>query len=417
MAVLIDSYSESNQNSYFYLNTSGYSQIGQSFTGNGILLTSCEFYLSESDVLSGTAVARVYAHSGTFGVDSVPTGAPLATSAPFDISTLTGSFQLIPFTFPENILLENGTKYVLAIECVESLTANYILVGSDDDAPTHGGNASLYDAFSETWSSDPADVCFYIYGEFPNTTYAKSNIVVTNLNNNSAKANIVPITQNNSTKADILATGNKNNSVKSSLLLAGTRDNYVAGNIQLSSAATVPDNVKNITIGSPTQPGVTTLYDNNSETFADFMGIVSTTTFQFGYVEVSSQQDTTSGTTVDVTNMSLTFTLDREANVLYFATVSGMNLSVSGAIVLMYLSPTPGTQIGPAMMIPGSLNYVAGSPHDHNVIYANTSSVAFIRQTPAGTNTVKLVYNSSVGGTTARLTTNPRALGYIVLGK
>ena len=72
MAILIDSYSESNQDEWFYLDNGGtmYSKIiaGQSFA-NSIsgTLDSCKFYLISLGNPSGNVVAKLYAHTGTYG--------------------------------------------------------------------------------------------------------------------------------------------------------------------------------------------------------------------------------------------------------------------------------------------------------------------------------------------------------------
>src|SRR5688572_28958602 len=98
MAV-IDSYSEANRDGSTAIHGGGVEGMSQSFTGNGGTLGSVRLQLNKTGSPTGTAVVKVYAHSGTFGTDSVPTGAALATSDTFDVATLTGDLELITFMF------------------------------------------------------------------------------------------------------------------------------------------------------------------------------------------------------------------------------------------------------------------------------------------------------------------------------
>jgi len=70
-----------------------YTKMGQAFTpsssGN---LTSAQFYFYNDGLLTGTAVARLFAISGTYGTDAKPTGSALATSDNFDVSTIFPTF-------------------------------------------------------------------------------------------------------------------------------------------------------------------------------------------------------------------------------------------------------------------------------------------------------------------------------------
>ena len=168
MAILIDSYSESNQSSVIVVSAGEFSAVGQSFTGDGNVLDSAKFYLSKNGTPTGNAYVKIYAetHSTAFGTDSLPTGAVLATSDAFDVSTLTSSLQLSTFTFSgaEKIRLTNGVKYVVVFEYTAGNPyADNISVGEDGSSPTHSGNMSYYGG---SWSYDTGiDVCFYVYGE------------------------------------------------------------------------------------------------------------------------------------------------------------------------------------------------------------------------------------------------------------
>lgn len=164
MALVMDSYPESNQNGTdgTFLTRTG---LAQSFTGDGGVLDSVVLYLNKTNSPTGTAVVKIYAHTGTFGSTGTPTGAALATSGTLDVSTLTTSLVLKTFTFSgaERITLTNGTKYFLAIEYSGDST-NFISVGEDNSSPSHGGNRARLD--SGVWgASTTADYIFYVYKE------------------------------------------------------------------------------------------------------------------------------------------------------------------------------------------------------------------------------------------------------------
>jgi hypothetical protein len=134
---------------------------GQSITGNGSALTKASFYLKKTSSPTGSAYAKLYAHSGTFGVSSVPTGEALATSDAFDVSTLTTDFALTDFTFSSPYTTVDDTNYVVTIEFSGSSATDYIVVGGDSISPTHNGNSCDYISSYTAYSS--VDLCFYTY--------------------------------------------------------------------------------------------------------------------------------------------------------------------------------------------------------------------------------------------------------------
>jgi hypothetical protein len=178
---LVDSYSETNKDlDLAMLNYSTYlTKVGQSFTGNGGTLSSCKFYMKQSGSgVSGTYYARLYAHSGTYGTSSLPTGDALAISDGFDVSTLTGTLQLIEFTFSgaNKVTLENGTKYVITFEFDSGTTGAYIVIGCDNSSPTHSGNLSNVTYVGGSWAAfSSRDLIFYVYYESSGIS-AKANI-------------------------------------------------------------------------------------------------------------------------------------------------------------------------------------------------------------------------------------------------
>lgn len=156
-----DSYSESNQDAEEDIGGSPYSNgVGQSFTGNGGILSRARFYVKKTGSPTGNAFAKLYAHSGTFGTSSVPTGSPLATSEPFDVSTLGTSLALEDFEFSDRVTMTNTTKYVITVEYAGGGLSNYVSLGSDLTSPSHGGNVSRLNG---SWASGGDDLCFYVY--------------------------------------------------------------------------------------------------------------------------------------------------------------------------------------------------------------------------------------------------------------
>jgi len=165
---LVDSYSESNYyDGYFAVSaeTTFSQSAGQSFTGNGGVLSSCQFYMRRSLNPPGYAHAKVYAHTQTWGTNGIPTGAYLAVSDDFTPGGLTTSFALATLTFSgaNKITLTNGVHYVIQLEYTDGDVTNYVRVAYDNSTPTHAGNASRY--LSGGWTSSSTDVCFYVYSD------------------------------------------------------------------------------------------------------------------------------------------------------------------------------------------------------------------------------------------------------------
>lgn len=163
---VVDSYSEAFQDGTSGMYIGFNEAFSQSFTGNGKYLTRATFNMSKSGTPTGIARARLYAHSGTYGTSSLPTGNPLATSDYVDVSTLTGTSTLTNFDFDGEFLLVNGTYYCIVIEIfgTTSNSTNTIQVGDDSGSPTHSGNRGYYRTSTGWTASATYDICFYIYG-------------------------------------------------------------------------------------------------------------------------------------------------------------------------------------------------------------------------------------------------------------
>lgn len=136
------------------LNTTGdYKVAGQSFTGDGGVLADAQFKLYKTSSPTGSIYAKVYAHTGTFGTSSVPTGSPLATSDAVDVSTLGGSAAWVTFTFSgaEKITLTAATNYVVVIDAAAISGGGNVVVTADFAGTTHPGNMVLY---FDAWEAD-----------------------------------------------------------------------------------------------------------------------------------------------------------------------------------------------------------------------------------------------------------------------
>ena len=180
---LIDSYGESNQDYFTPVKalhpTTGVipSEVGQSFTSlsTPYSISSVKFYLCKYGSPTGMAHAVLYAHYGTYGTYSAPTGSPLATSNDFDVSTLPTypTLQLVTFTFSssQQYALAASTYYCIDFQNPTSGTinsSNYVLFGYDGSAPTHSGNYFEYQ--SSGWHPySSRDGIFTVYGDAPST--------------------------------------------------------------------------------------------------------------------------------------------------------------------------------------------------------------------------------------------------------
>ena len=172
-----DSYSETNKDSQINLslyNGGSFRSIGgQAFiasSANTNMLTSCKFYIKKAGAPTGSAYARLYALSGSVGTTGIGTGSPLASSAAFDVSTLTTSDALITFTFSSPYALSPNTGYVIALEYTTGGdSVNYVIMGIDSSSPTHSGNACYNQ--NGSWTALPdSDAIFYMYYTTTTTT-------------------------------------------------------------------------------------------------------------------------------------------------------------------------------------------------------------------------------------------------------
>lgn len=130
-------------------------------------LRQSEFLVSKENAPTGLAVSKLYAITGTPGMDAVPTGPALATSTGVDVSTFPvfTNYALQRFTFPGTPpQLMAGTSYAIVVEYTGANGANDVPLGRDVSAPTHPGNAVEFS--SGAWVSESGrDIIFAVYGD------------------------------------------------------------------------------------------------------------------------------------------------------------------------------------------------------------------------------------------------------------
>ena len=177
MATIVDSYSEANQSGEEVIYTLPWNDecaVSQSLTGDGQKISSCKFFLKKYGT-PGNMIARLYAHSGTFGSSSVPTGAALDSSGVYATTSVGGSFALFEFSGFTGYIMTSGTKYCIVIESYNGTWdgGNCLVVGFDNNSPTHGGNYTRF--IAAAWQANSAyDTCFYVYGIPAFSTYTKT---------------------------------------------------------------------------------------------------------------------------------------------------------------------------------------------------------------------------------------------------
>lgn len=195
MTTLILSYDESHFDNYDYINRAHPSTEAGKFSawfeaveipaGTTYRLHSVKFYLKKTGSPDAYLQAQVFATTGTYGTNMKPTGAYLAASDVYNMSGLTGSYQLITFTFTgtSQIILTPGSYYALACVCTGGATINdsdHAIIGFDQTASTFPGNDGYYDLSG--WAGwNFQDLIFYLYGQdyYPPITPSACSISTT----------------------------------------------------------------------------------------------------------------------------------------------------------------------------------------------------------------------------------------------
>lgn len=113
--------------------------------GTNRRLTSVEFTLQKGSTWTGTLQAEVYAHSGTYGESSVPTGDALAVSTILTEQdlTVTSTATVFPFIGSNQIMLPPATTYVFVLKILTSNGVSPAVTVSYTSSSTDG-NAAIW---------------------------------------------------------------------------------------------------------------------------------------------------------------------------------------------------------------------------------------------------------------------------------
>lgn len=166
-ATSVQSYPNTNQDSELAIGNGTTDAAGQSFAASAGQLVKAMFHLRKVGTPTGNATVNLYAHSGTFGTSSVPTGASLVATGNFDVSTLTGTLADVEFVFQaaEFYDLLAATNYVIVLDCggITGDGSNYVAVGYDNSAPTSAGNASTQATAGGGWTAQSYDLIHQVW--------------------------------------------------------------------------------------------------------------------------------------------------------------------------------------------------------------------------------------------------------------
>jgi hypothetical protein len=152
-----------------YLNGGGVdnSRVGQSFTGQALRLDSVCFFLRKlAGSPTGNVYAKLYTHTGTFGISSLP-GDSLVCSDAVDVSTVPDPGQWIKFNFTGlNKYPMAATYYCIYCEYTGGNHSNSIgtedVYSSATPNPQHPGNLFSY---VSSWSAaNHYENWFMVYG-------------------------------------------------------------------------------------------------------------------------------------------------------------------------------------------------------------------------------------------------------------
>lgn len=152
----------------------GITRVAHSFMGQAGLLVAWKFSLYKSaGSPTGNIVAKLYAHSGNYGINGIPTGAALATSDIIDASELPDIPKLYTtFTFSgvNQYELLADIKYFMSIEYSGGSAFNKVAFLYNTN---HTGNSAIYDDSWAIYTVDDFKPNLLFYG------YIDSDIVPT----------------------------------------------------------------------------------------------------------------------------------------------------------------------------------------------------------------------------------------------
>lgn len=139
------------------LDFSSNNSYAQSFQGDGKVLKKVGWRLGRSGG-TGNVVAKLYGHSGTFGVNGTPFGLIATSTSSVDITTL-GAAAEVQFSF-DPVLLVNGASYFVSVEYDGG--ANSLLTMSRYTSNATTGNPASKTGASN-WVNATADYNVRVY--------------------------------------------------------------------------------------------------------------------------------------------------------------------------------------------------------------------------------------------------------------
>jgi hypothetical protein len=178
--VVVDSYTEVNQYTYASADWNPYN--GQSFTASiSCKLTSCTFYaFNYGGGGIGNIYAQIYAHSGTYGTSSLPTGSPLATSDVVDGGSWSSNVAWRTFTFSgvNQINLTSGTYYVIVMYYAGPSTccSHCFAMDIKTNGSASGNGCTSNNGTSWSVINNNKDFDFYVYGIIPTSISKITNV-------------------------------------------------------------------------------------------------------------------------------------------------------------------------------------------------------------------------------------------------
>jgi len=249
----------------------------------GAKLKEVSFWMAKTGTPTSTLTAKLYAHSGTFGTSSVPTGTALATSDPISASVVSTTQGWIKFTFSgaQQYTMADNTEYVIAVEIsgATSNSTNFVSVYSATNSLYPGNWASWS---GSTWTATATnDLAFKLYTINPASTW-KFTATNTNSNNiiklyGSTFENIISSTLNGNTRSRTVALCGLTNTSAT----VTTSNNFTTGFIVPGMAVSgtgIPAGTRVASIESNTSLTLTnaaTATDTVTLTFTDRSEIIS----------------------------------------------------------------------------------------------------------------------------------------------
>ena len=179
---LLDSYSEANMDNNHNMYNTTVEVIGQCFYLPAATITSVKFFLAKDGTPpGGVSYVKLWAVTGTLGVDAKPTGSVLATSNSLDPDTFpegSAAHILKEFTFSTPYEWAGGNIAVMFYyQHADSNAANGVNIGDDVGTFTHPGNMAYSTDQGSNWLYYNGDMCFYLYGKIVNLqSYSEDTI-------------------------------------------------------------------------------------------------------------------------------------------------------------------------------------------------------------------------------------------------